>query len=88
MLDTDKGPVHTRLVIDCMGHASPAVRQARAGQRPEGVCIVVGTCAKGFGESSPQRQTLRQQARSNDQGDLIYTNQGMTDDEGIAAPQQ
>ena len=46
VLDTDKGAVHSRLVIDCMGHASPAVRQARAGQRPDGICIVVGTCAK------------------------------------------
>ena len=71
-----------------MGHASPAVRQARAGQRPDGICVVVGTCAKGYGAESPQSETLRPQARLNDQGDLIYTNQGMTDDEGISAPQQ
>lgn len=38
----------TRLLLDAMGHFSPIVRQARAGQRPDAVCLVVGTCAKGF----------------------------------------
>ena len=91
MLNTDKGPLKARLVIDCMGHASPAVRQARAGQKPDGVCIVVGTCAKGYGEDpvvSPQSPNLRPQARLNNQGDLIYTNQGMTDDSSLKAPMQ
>ena len=83
MLNTDKGPLGARLMIDCMGHASLAVRQGRAGQKPDGVCIVVGTCAKGYGGDpvvSPQSPNLRPQARLNNQGDLIYTNQGMTDD--------
>lgn len=44
----DGSPVTGRLVVDCMGHASPLVRQVRAGARPDGVCLVVGTCARGF----------------------------------------
>lgn len=37
-----------RLLLDCMGHASPIVRQLRWGQRPDGVCVVVGGLARGF----------------------------------------
>ncbi|HIK46879.1 MAG TPA: FAD-binding oxidoreductase [Leptolyngbyaceae cyanobacterium M65_K2018_010] len=42
-------PLKTRLLIDAMGHFSPLARQARGSQRPDGVCLVVGTCAEGFG---------------------------------------
>ncbi|MEB3209953.1 MAG: FAD-binding oxidoreductase [Leptolyngbyaceae bacterium] len=38
----------TRLVIDAMGHFSPIARQARQGQQPDSVCLVVGTCAEGY----------------------------------------
>ena len=38
----------TRLLLDVMGHFSPMVQQARQGQKPDGVCLVVGSCAKGF----------------------------------------
>ena len=38
----------TRLLLDVMGHFSPIVRQARQGQKPDSVCLVVGSCAKGF----------------------------------------
>lgn len=38
----------TRLLLDAMGHFSPIVRQARQGQKPDGVCLVVGSCAKGY----------------------------------------
>lgn len=31
-----------------MGHGSPLVQQARRGQRPDSVCLVVGSCAQGF----------------------------------------
>ncbi|MEN9246459.1 MAG: FAD-dependent oxidoreductase [Thermostichales cyanobacterium SRBZ-1_bins_19] len=48
-----------RLLIDAMGHRSPIVAQARAGSRPEGVCLVVGGCAQGI----PEQGT----------GDVIYT---------------
>jgi lycopene cyclase CruP len=37
-----------RLVLDAMGHFSPIARQARDGQSPEALCLVVGTCAQGF----------------------------------------
>ncbi|MCU0551053.1 MAG: FAD-binding oxidoreductase [Leptolyngbya sp. Prado105] len=40
--------ITARLMLDAMGHFSPIVRQARQGQKPDGVCLVVGTCAKGF----------------------------------------
>lgn len=49
----------TRLLIDAMGHFSPIVKQARQGEKPEGVCLVVGSCAQGF----PQNET----------GDLIVS---------------
>jgi lycopene cyclase CruP len=43
----------TRLLLDAMGHFSPISRQARQGQKPDAVCMVVGTCAQGF----PQNDT-------------------------------
>ena len=49
----------TRLLIDAMGHFSPIVRQARKGIQPDGICLVVGTCAQGY----PKKDT----------GDLIVT---------------
>lgn len=38
----------TRLLIDAMGHFSPITQQARNGQKPDGVCLVVGSCAEGY----------------------------------------
>ncbi|PSB42116.1 FAD-dependent oxidoreductase [Chroococcidiopsis sp. CCNUC1] len=52
-------PITTRLLIDAMGHLSPMTQQARQGQKPDSICLVVGSCAQGF----PQNQT----------GDLIAT---------------
>jgi lycopene cyclase CruP len=43
-----------RLVLDCMGHQSPVLRQIRWGQRPDGICLVVGGCASGF---DPEQNT-------------------------------
>jgi lycopene cyclase CruP len=40
--------ITARLLIDAMGHFSPMVQQARQGQKPDAVCMVVGTCAKGY----------------------------------------
>lgn len=42
------GGLKTRLLLDAMGHFSPIVQQARQGEKPEGVCLVVGSCAQGF----------------------------------------
>lgn len=49
----------TRLLIDAMGHFSPIVQQVRQGKKPDGVCLVVGTCAQGFPK--------------NDTGDLLFS---------------
>lgn len=42
----------SRLVIDAMGNFSPVVKQIRRGQKPDGVCLVVGCCARGFNDNS------------------------------------
>jgi hypothetical protein len=54
-------PITAQLVLDCMGNASPISKQQRAGEKPDGVCAVVGSCASGF------------DASSNTIGDIIYT---------------
>ncbi|MEN9207367.1 MAG: hypothetical protein Q6L50_05995 [Gloeomargarita sp. GMQP_bins_120] len=38
----------SRLLLDAMGHFSPLTQLARQGEKPEGVCLVVGGCAQGF----------------------------------------
>ncbi|MGK7933853.1 MAG: FAD-dependent oxidoreductase [Microcystaceae cyanobacterium] len=48
---------HTRLLIDAMGHFSPIIQQARQGKKPDGICLVVGSCAEGY--------------KDNETGDLI-----------------
>ncbi|NJK60760.1 MAG: FAD-binding oxidoreductase, partial [Oscillatoriales cyanobacterium SM2_1_8] len=37
-----------RLLVDAMGHFSPIARQARQGDRPDSVCLVMGGCAQGL----------------------------------------
>ena len=39
--------VTARLLVDCMGHYSPVVKQMRGGSKPQGMVLVVGTCAHG-----------------------------------------
>ena len=63
----DKDPLTTRLVLDCMGNASPISRQQRQGIKPDGVCAVVGSCAAGF------------EKETNLIGDIIYTNSEIQD---------
>ena len=58
----DVEPITTKLVLDCMGNASPISRQQRYGRKPDGVCAVVGSCAAGFDKET------------NLMGDIIYTN--------------
>ncbi len=43
-----QGRFTARLMLDAMGYFSPVVRQARQGQKPDAVCLVVGSCATGF----------------------------------------
>lgn len=45
---TGQATYTTRLLLDAMGHFSPLVQQARQGSTPDGVCLVVGTCADGY----------------------------------------
>eukprot|EP00798_Chlamydomonas_sp_ICE-L_P008360 gene8360-3440_t len=52
--------VSTRLLVDCMGHQSPIVKQLRWGKKPDGVCLVVGSLSSGF--------------ENNKTADVIYTN--------------
>lgn len=44
--------IASKLFIDCMGNQSPIVRQVRHGQKPDGVCLVVGSCGRGFADNS------------------------------------
>ncbi|MFH7030171.1 MAG: NAD(P)/FAD-dependent oxidoreductase [Heteroscytonema crispum UTEX LB 1556] len=50
MVDAGYG-FKTRLLIDAMGHFSPLAKQARFGQKPDALCLVVGSCAQGFPEN-------------------------------------
>ena len=59
-------PISTRLVLDAMGGGSPIARQARGAVEPDGICIVVGSCARGF------------MAENNTYSDLIYTDSPIT----------
>ncbi len=47
-----KTTLTTRLVIDVMGHFSPISQQVRQGEKPQGVCLVVGSCAQNYPENS------------------------------------
>jgi len=58
-LGDNLAPLTARLLVDAMGHFSPIAKQARNGEKPEGVCLVVGSCAQGY----PRNET----------GDLIAT---------------
>lgn len=58
--------INARVVVDCMGNASPISKQIRGPVEPDGVCIVVGGCAKGF---DPTNNTY---------SDLIYTDTPIT----------
>nr|XP_043623880.1 uncharacterized protein LOC122595563 [Erigeron canadensis] len=40
------------LIIDAMGNFSPVLKQIRGGRKPDGVCLVVGSCCRGFKENS------------------------------------
>lgn len=67
-----EGVVSGRLLLDCMGHFSPIVRQARWGTKADGVCCVVGACNRGFDPSA------------NSTGDLIYTDMPLRGDSDTA----
>jgi hypothetical protein len=53
--------IDSRLVVDCTGNGSPITKQIRGITRPDGICIVVGSCASGF------------KSENNTYSDVIYT---------------
>lgn len=53
VLQLDEGKMlSSRLIIDAMGNFSPVVKQIRGGRKPDGVCLVVGSCCRGFKDNS------------------------------------
>ncbi|MCX5965313.1 MAG: FAD-binding oxidoreductase [Cyanobacteria bacterium] len=44
--------ITAQLLIDLMGHNSPVALQSRDGEKPDSVCLVVGTCATGYPENT------------------------------------
>ena len=65
--DQEKVIKTSRLLLDCMGNASPITRQVRKNTKADGICIVMGTCASGF------------DTETNKVGDIIYTNTEIQD---------
>ena len=51
VIDIGKAKLTSRLLIDAMGHFSPIIQQIRNGQKPDGVCLVVGSCAKNYSQN-------------------------------------
>ena len=49
---TPERTLTARLLVDAMGHGSPLALQARGGRKPDGVCLVVGTCATGYPDNT------------------------------------
>jgi len=74
-LGPEKEPITSKLVLDCMGNASPISRQQRYGEKADGVCCVVGSCAGGYDPAT------------NTNGDIIYTNQPITTLDGNGSNQ-
>jgi len=58
-VEAGENKLTTKLLIDAMGNFSPIAKQGRSGEKPEGVCLVVGSCAKGYSQ--------------NETGDLIFS---------------
>lgn len=58
--------IRSRLVLDAMGNSSPISKQIRGSSEPDGICIVVGTCARGY------------DIANNTYSDLIYTDTPLT----------
>ena len=63
----NRDPLTARLVLDAMGTTSPITQQQREGKKPDGVCVVVGSCAGGYDPAT------------NLVGDAVYTNTPLHD---------
>ncbi|XP_074591700.1 uncharacterized protein LOC141847543 isoform X1 [Curcuma longa] len=49
---TNGDSLYSRLIVDSMGNFSPIVKQIRSCRKPDGVCLVVGSCSRGFDENT------------------------------------
>lgn len=49
---TNGESLSSHLIIDSMGNFSPIVKQIRSCRKPDGVCLVVGSCSRGFSENT------------------------------------
>ncbi|MGK3737373.1 MAG: hypothetical protein ACI8RD_001904 [Bacillariaceae sp.] len=74
-LGDQQEPITARLVLDCMGNASPISAQQRYGKKADGICCVVGSCAGGY------------EKETNLYGDIIYTNQPIVTRKGKGSNQ-
>ena len=67
--------IKAQLLIDAMGHLSPITRQARNGQKPDALCLVVGSCAEYISSDSlkdfPAKFT--QEFPKSETGDLLLS---------------
>lgn len=50
--DSEIRQIKAKLLVDAMGHLSPISKQARKGQKPDALCLVVGSCGEGFPENN------------------------------------
>lgn len=66
-----KKAIASKLFVDSMGNGSPIVRQLRHASKPDGICMVVGSCCRGFDEDE------------NKAGDIIRTLEPSDTDAGI-----
>lgn len=73
-LTSDKS-LTARLVLDAMGNGSPISKQIRGPVEPDGVCIVVGSCAHGFEQAN------------NTYSDVIYTDTPITSKSSLSSLQ-
>jgi flavin-dependent dehydrogenase len=60
LLTLSSSSISSKIVLDAMGNNSPIARQMRGAVKPDGICIVVGSCGRGF------------EVANNTYSDLIY----------------
>jgi lycopene cyclase CruP len=59
-----------RILIDCMGHYSPIVKQIRNGQQPDGMVVVVGGCFA----ANPNTSTTTTTASTDSTNKVVFPN--------------
>ena len=85
-----RNEVTARLLVDCMGHYSPIVKQMRGSAKPQGMVLVVGTCAEGMpaernrcvlgvGTQDSDDSSLRSSLQHEQRSPLMSVSQGTED---------